>query len=249
MTAAGLAAPRLTTLVSPRAWRACTAPMPKLAMPPDAPHASAGRSPAPAAAPRWRRAVVLAVMAAAVASASLLAFAHAHAAGVGTAPAVREAAPSPAHAASANGRGMARHPALGVTHTGLASYYAHRFAGRLMADGTPMKPESDNAASRTLPIGTVAQVTNLTNGRTTIVTIRDRGPYTGNRIIDVSPSTAKVLGFLREGVTKVEVLPLHIPGARKAAHLAAEAASAARAAFRAAEATLLDEPAEATPAD
>lgn len=94
-------------------------------------------------------------------------------------------------------------------HVGYASFYANYFSGRKMADGTPMRPESDNAASLTLPLGSKAMVTNLLNGRTALVTIRDRGPFIKGRIIDVSPSTAKLLGILHIGVAKVAVIPLH----------------------------------------
>lgn len=93
-------------------------------------------------------------------------------------------------------------------HVGYASYYARKFFGRRMADGTPMRPESDNAASLTLPLGSKAMVTNLINGRTALVTIRDRGPFVKGRIIDVSPSTAKLLGILQAGVAKVAVIPV-----------------------------------------
>ena len=93
---------------------------------------------------------------------------------------------------------------------GYASYYARKFIGRLMADGTPMKPESDNAASLTLPLGSKALVTNLKNGRTAVVTIRDRGPFVKGRIIDVSPSTANVLGMVNTGVAQVSVVPFHL---------------------------------------
>jgi rare lipoprotein A len=90
--------------------------------------------------------------------------------------------------------------------TGLASYYADFFAGRTMANGEPMRPESNNAASRTLPLGTTAIVTNLENGRSAEVEITDRGPYVDGRIIDVSPGTARELGMLEDGVVRVEVV-------------------------------------------
>lgn len=99
----------------------------------------------------------------------------------------------------------------GHKRVGMASYYAHRFAGRKMADGTPMRPESDNAASTTLPLGTVVLVTNLGNGRFALVTIRDRGPYAKDRIIDLSLRTASHLGMIEAGVARVEVKPLSIP--------------------------------------
>lgn len=95
-----------------------------------------------------------------------------------------------------------------IHRVGFASFYANKFSGRTMADGTPMRPESDNAASLTLPLGSKALVKNLRNGRTAVVTIRDRGPYIKGRIIDVSPSTARMLGMVHAGVVKVKVTAL-----------------------------------------
>ncbi len=100
----------------------------------------------------------------------------------------------------------------GHARTGVASYYAKEFAGRTMADGTPMDPHDDNAASRTLPLGTKARVTNLETGRSAVVTIQDRGPYVKGRIVDLSPSTARRIGITRkEGIAKVEVAPIIVP--------------------------------------
>ena len=83
-----------------------------------------------------------------------------------------------------------------------------------MADGSRMDPRNDNAASKTLPLGTVARVTNLETGRSAVVTIKDRGPYVRGRIVDVSPATARELGISRaNGVAQVEVKPLSIPSA------------------------------------
>jgi rare lipoprotein A len=99
----------------------------------------------------------------------------------------------------------------GRPQVGKASYYAPYFAGRTMANGEPMQPRSNNAASRTLPLGTKALVTNLENGRSAVVEIKDRGPYVKGRIIDLSPATAARLGMLDDGVVPVEVLPLQLP--------------------------------------
>jgi rare lipoprotein A len=86
------------------------------------------------------------------------------------------------------------------------------FNGRKMADGTAMDPQGDNAASRTLPLGTRAVVTNLTTGRSAIVTIRDRGPYLHGRIVDLSPATAQQIGITpRMGLAMVEVAPISVP--------------------------------------
>jgi rare lipoprotein A len=95
---------------------------------------------------------------------------------------------------------------------GKASIYAPMFAGRKMADGTRMRPSSDNAASRTLPLGTTAKVTNLETGKAAVVTIHDRGPYVAGRIVDLSPATARDIGLdRRTGITQVEVAPIVIP--------------------------------------
>lgn len=92
--------------------------------------------------------------------------------------------------------------------TGIASYYGPQFTGRPMADGTPFDPEENYAASRTLPLGTKVRVTNLENGKSEVVQIRDRGPYIDGRIIDLSPSTARRLDMIEQGIVKVEVVPL-----------------------------------------
>ena len=74
-----------------------------------------------------------------------------------------------------------------------------------------MNLNSNMAASRTLPFGTWVRVTNLRNGRSATVQIRDRGPYVRGRIIDVMPRVADQLGFRRAGVAPVVVRPLRMP--------------------------------------
>lgn len=81
-----------------------------------------------------------------------------------------------------------------------------------MADGTRMKPQGNNAASKTLPLGTTAKVTNVETGQSAVVTIQDRGPYIKGRIVDLSPATAQKIGIEREdGVATVEVAPIAVP--------------------------------------
>ena len=80
-----------------------------------------------------------------------------------------------------------------------------------MADGTPMNPNANIAASKTLPLGTEARVTNLRNGKSTVVQIRDRGPYAKGRILDLSPHAAQALDVGRAGVAPVEVAPITVP--------------------------------------
>ncbi|HJV83468.1 septal ring lytic transglycosylase RlpA family protein [Noviherbaspirillum sp.] len=99
----------------------------------------------------------------------------------------------------------------GKARRGKASYYAKKFHGKKMADGTPMNPQSNVAASKTLPLGTKAKVTNLENGKSEVVEIRDRGPYVDGRIVDLSPKTAEKLGIKEAGVAPVEVKPLEVP--------------------------------------
>jgi len=100
----------------------------------------------------------------------------------------------------------------GHKRVGEASFYAQKFAGRKMADGVPMDPQGNNAASMTLPLGTTAKVTNLQTGQSAVVTIQDRGPYVKGRIVDLSPSTAQNIGIARDqGVAKVAVVPIAVP--------------------------------------
>ena len=123
----------------------------------------------------------------------------------------------PAAHAQAHGRHHAAEPHReraaatvrpGRAQRGKASVYASSLRGRRMADGTPFNPASNAAASKTLPLGTTARVTNVENGRTTVVQVRDRGPHRAGRIIDVSPGTADALGMTRDGVAPVAVAPL-----------------------------------------
>ena len=124
---------------------------------------------------------------------------------------------APAHAASAQETTTTAKPAAkkadrsGKPRKGKASYYGGKFAGKKMADGTPMNPNANIAASKTLPLGTVAEVKNLENGKSDVVEIRDRGPYVEGRIIDVSPKVAKELDMKKDGVANVEVKPLEVP--------------------------------------
>lgn len=99
----------------------------------------------------------------------------------------------------------------GKRQIGIASFYHPMFNGRKMADGTPFDPNGFNAASKSLPLGTVVRVTNLENRRSAVVRIQDRGPYVGDRIIDLPPQVADDLGMTRQGLARVEVAPLAVP--------------------------------------
>jgi len=88
---------------------------------------------------------------------------------------------------------------------GLASYYGPDFHGRRTANGEVFDMESLSAAHPTLPIPCYVRVTNLVNHKSVIVRVNDRGPYHGNRLIDVSMKAAHVLGFHQFGVARVRV--------------------------------------------
>src|ERR1700748_3614254 len=90
-------------------------------------------------------------------------------------------------------------------HEGLASWYGDDFHGRLTANGEVVDMGSLTAASPTLPMPCYARVTNLSNGRSLIVRVNDRGPYHGNRIIDVSSRAAELLAFRSSGTAWVKV--------------------------------------------
>ena len=89
--------------------------------------------------------------------------------------------------------------------TGLASWYGDDFRGRYTANGEIFDENAISAAHPTLPLPCYARVTDLTNGRSIIVRVNDRGPYAKGRLIDVSVKTAKLLGFYGHGTAKVRV--------------------------------------------
>jgi len=103
-----------------------------------------------------------------------------------------------------------------VVTNGEASYYSDRYEGRKCADGkTIFHQKYAYAAHHTLPFGSRVRVTNLSNGKSWVVTIVDRGPYNPSalpklkphptRIIDVSREVARMLGMLRAGVVPVRI--------------------------------------------
>ncbi len=98
-----------------------------------------------------------------------------------------------------------------ATQRGEASYYAERLHGRRMANGERFDRNSNAAAHRHLPLGALARVTNLANGRSEVVRIKDRGPYAKGRIIDLSPRTAERLAMRKEGTARVVVTLLELP--------------------------------------
>lgn len=89
--------------------------------------------------------------------------------------------------------------------TGFASWYGGKFHGRNAADGSVFNNNKFTAAHKSLPFGTVVQVTNMYNGKKCIVKITDRGPFIRGRIIDLSKVAASEIGMLSSGVSRVKV--------------------------------------------
>lgn len=101
--------------------------------------------------------------------------------------------------------------------TGVASWYGPGFHGKLTASGGVYDQDALTAAHKTLPMPTRVRVTNLENDTSVILTVNDRGPFVGDRIIDVSRRAARVLGFLRQGTARVRVEALDSPAFAAAA--------------------------------
>ncbi|MBT9287864.1 septal ring lytic transglycosylase RlpA family protein [Prosthecodimorpha staleyi] len=90
-------------------------------------------------------------------------------------------------------------------NTGVASWYGSDFHGRLTANGEIYDRTAISAAHPTMPLPSYARVTNLRNGRSIVVRVNDRGPYAGNREIDLSERTAELLEFKSKGLAEVRV--------------------------------------------
>jgi len=88
---------------------------------------------------------------------------------------------------------------------GLASWYGSNFHGRMTANGEVFDRDSIAAAHTTMPLPSYARVTNLQNGYSMVVRVNDRGPFHGNRVIDVSERAAAALGFRNTGTARVRV--------------------------------------------
>jgi len=102
----------------------------------------------------------------------------------------------------------AAEPEAELLGSGLASFYSRRLAGRPTASGEAFDPQLLTAAHRTLPFGSQVRVTNARNGKSVIVRINDRGPFSGGRLIDLSNSAAEQIGIVSagHGTVKLELL-------------------------------------------
>lgn len=89
--------------------------------------------------------------------------------------------------------------------TGVASFYAHRFHGRRTASGARYDMHALTCAHPTAPFGARLRVTDVESGRSVVVTVNDRGPFTGGRVVDLSLAAAKRLRMVERGLARVRV--------------------------------------------
>ena len=88
---------------------------------------------------------------------------------------------------------------------GHASYYGRELAGNQTASGEKFNPDDLTAAHRTLPMGSRVKVTNPRSGDSVVVRVNDRGPFHGNRVIDLSLAAAREIGLIRSGSARVQL--------------------------------------------
>lgn len=93
----------------------------------------------------------------------------------------------------------------GYSEVGIASWYGPGFHGKLTANGERYNQKAMTAAHKTLPLPTLVKVENLENGRSVVVRVNDRGPYSKGRIIDLTEVAARRLGMIDKGTAKVRV--------------------------------------------
>ncbi len=92
-----------------------------------------------------------------------------------------------------------------VIESGIASWYGSKFHGKATANGETYNMNDLTAAHKTLPFNTVVRVENMTNGKSVVVRINDRGPYIGDRIIDLSRRAARDIDMENAGTAEVQI--------------------------------------------
>ncbi len=100
---------------------------------------------------------------------------------------------------------------INCNQVGIASWYGskHKFHGKKTANGDTYNKHMLSAAHPSLPLPSLVKVTNLSNNKSLILMVNDRGPFKKNRIIDVSEKSAEILGFKKQGTAKVRVQYMH----------------------------------------
>ena len=115
-------------------------------------------------------------------------------------------------ASQANAEEATAPPPSAAGQIGIASWYGYHHNGRRTANGEIHNSRLLTAAHRGLPFGTVVRVTNLKSGSQVVVRINDRGPYVGDRVIDLSEKAARRLGMLDDGIAPVSIEIVTPPG-------------------------------------
>lgn len=95
--------------------------------------------------------------------------------------------------------------------SGRASWYGGKFHGRKTASGEPFNMHSMTAAHPSLPFNTYLKVTNKNNGKSVVVKVNDRGPFHGNRVLDLSYGAAKKIGLVKRGIANVAIEKVSSP--------------------------------------
>jgi rare lipoprotein A len=132
---------------------------------------------------------------------------------VGNAPPLQSVTGGPEARAPQSGTQVALGP-VRLSVSGMASWYGPGFDGASSASGEVFNQNALTAAHRDLPFGTQVRVTNMDNGMSVVVRINDRGPYSGDRIIDLSRGAAAVIGLVQSGVAPVKLEVLDSTAAR-----------------------------------
>lgn len=101
---------------------------------------------------------------------------------------------------------------LGKEEQGTASFYAQMFNGRKTSCGEKFNHKELTAAHRSLPFNTMIEVTNLSNNRSVIVRVNDRGPYHHTRLIDLTRAAAEHIGILRSGIANIKLRVVGMEG-------------------------------------
>jgi rare lipoprotein A len=96
--------------------------------------------------------------------------------------------------------------AFAFSQSGIASYYGPGFHGRKTASGERFNQNAMTAAHRSAPFGSMLKVTNVSNGRSVLVRVNDRGPFVRGRVVDVSTIAARQLGMTGRGLAKVRIV-------------------------------------------
>lgn len=101
---------------------------------------------------------------------------------------------------------IAQEVIIGKTFSGKSSYYGKEFIGRKTSSGEVLREDSYTCAHRTLPFGTMLEVENPKTGKWVVVRVNDRGPFSHNRVIDLSIAAAKKIGLTQAGVFNVTAM-------------------------------------------